>query len=30
VTGGRERVLIEAEVVDGPLPDTLDGVIVNV
>jgi len=30
VTDGIERVLIELEVVGGPLPDTLDGVIVNV
>ena len=29
-TGGRETVLIELEVVGGPLPDTPDGVIVNV
>ena len=28
--GGGGRVLIELEVVGGPLPDTLDGVIVNV
>jgi hypothetical protein len=28
--GGRGRVLIELEVVDGPLPDAPDGVIVNV
>jgi len=28
--GGGRRVLIELEVVGGPLPDTLDGVIVNV
>jgi hypothetical protein len=30
VTDGRARVLIEEEVVGGPFPDTLDGVIVNV
>ena len=30
VTGRRERVLVGSEVVDGPLPAALDGVIVNV